>query len=128
MKVIHILGIIVVAIAIGVIYTTLQSSSSYSNFTEIEKNPTIEYHVVGKINKSKPIQYNPKVNANLCSFYLVDMQGIERQVNLHKSLPQDIQSAEQIVIIGKLSNNIFNAHSILMKCPSKYNATDKTAK
>ena len=54
MKKIHILGIVVIAVAIGVIFTSLQSSATYSDFTEAAANPETEYHVVGKLNKKKP--------------------------------------------------------------------------
>jgi cytochrome c-type biogenesis protein CcmE len=121
MKKIHILGIIVIAVAIGVIFTSLQSSSTYSDFTEAAENPDTEYHVVGKLNKTVPIQYDPKINADECSFLMTDSKGIEKQVVLHKSVPQDIEKSEQIVLIGKMQGEAFHANEILMKCPSKYN-------
>ena len=121
MKKIHILGIVVIAVAIGVIFTSLQSSATYSDFTEAGANPEIEYHVVGKLNKTVPVQYDPKINADECSFMLVDNKGVEKQVILHKSVPQDIQKSEQIVLIGKMQGDVFEADEILMKCPSKYN-------
>jgi cytochrome c-type biogenesis protein CcmE len=121
MKKIHILGIVVIAVAIGVIFTSLQSSSTYSDFTEAAANPDTEYHVVGKLNKAVPVQYDPKINADQCSFMLVDNKGVEKQVILHKSVPQDIQKSEQIVLIGKMKGDAFEASEILMKCPSKYN-------
>lgn len=121
MKKIHILGIIVIAVAIGVIFTSLQSSSTYSDFTEASENPDTEYHVVGKLNKTVPIQYDPKINADECSFLMTDSKGIEKQVVLHKSVPQDIEKSEQIVLIGKMQGEAFHANEILMKCPSKYN-------
>lgn len=121
MKKIHILGIIVIAVAIGVIFTSLQSSSTYSDFTEASENPDTEYHVVGKLNKTVPIQYDPKINADECSFLMTDSKGIEKQVVLHKSVPQDIEKSEQIVLIGKMQGETFHANEILMKCPSKYN-------
>jgi len=121
MKKIHILGIIVIAVAIGVIFTSLQSSATYSDFAEATANPDIEYHVVGKLNKTIPVQYDPKINADECSFMMVDNKGIEKKVVLHKSVPQDFQKSEQIVLIGKMQGNEFHANEILMKCPSKYN-------
>ncbi len=42
---------------------------------------------------------------------------------LHKSKPQDFDKSEQIVVIGKMNNEVFEADDILMKCPSKYNDT-----
>lgn len=121
MKKIHILGIVVIAVAIGVIFTSLQSSATYSDFTEASANQDTEYHVVGKLNKTIPVQYDPKINADECSFMMYDNKGIEKKVILHKSVPQDFQKSEQIVLIGKMEGDEFHANEILMKCPSKYN-------
>jgi len=121
MKKLHILGIVVIAVAIGVIFTSLQSSATYSDFTEASANPETEYHVVGKLDKESPVDYDPKINADECSFMMVDNKGIEKKVILHKSVPQDFQKSEQIVLIGKMQGETFHANDILMKCPSKYN-------
>lgn len=123
MKKIHIIGIIVIAVAIGVIFTSLQSSATYSDFTEAFSNPETEYHVVGKLNKTVPVFYDPKINANQCSFVMVDNKGIEKEVILHKSVPQDFEKSEQVVLIGEVKNGQFHANDVLMKCPSKYNET-----
>lgn len=121
MKKIHILGIVVIAVAIGVIFTSLQSSATYSDFAEAAANPDTEYHVVGKLDKAIPVQYDPKINADECSFMMVDNKGVEKKIVLHKSVPQDFQKSEQIVLIGKMQGEEFHANEILMKCPSKYN-------
>ncbi len=121
MKKLHIIGIIVIAVAIGVIFTSLQSNATYSDFLEAQANPENEYHVVGKLNKTIAVQYNPKINADECSFMMVDNKGVEKKVVLHKSVPQDFEKSEQIVLIGKMQGNDFHANDILMKCPSKYN-------
>ena len=62
MKKIHILGIVVIAVAIGVIIYSLGSSATYSDFTEAAANPDTEYHVVGKLNKTVPVQYDPNLS------------------------------------------------------------------
>lgn len=121
MKKIHIVGIIVIAVAIGVIFTSLKNTSTYADFTEAVANPEKEYHVVGKLNKDQPTVYDPKVNADEFIFTLIDNKGIEKRVVLHKSKPQDFERSEQIVIIGKMQGEEFHANDILMKCPSKYN-------
>ena len=121
MKKIHIVGIIVIAVAIGVIFTSLQSNATYSDFAEAGANPDTEYHVVGKLDKTIPVQYDPKINADECSFYMKDNKGVERKVVLAKSVPQDFEKSEQIVLIGKMKGEEFHANDILMKCPSKYN-------
>ncbi len=121
MKKIHILGIVIIAIAIGTIFTTLNSTSTYASFTEAASEPGNEFHVVGKLNKEKEAVYDPHVNANLFSFYMIDNKGKECKVILHKNKPQDFERSEQIVLIGKMKGENFEASDILMKCPSKYN-------
>lgn len=121
MKKIHILLIVIIAVAIGAILTTLNSTSTYASFNDAAKEPNAEFHVVGKLNKEKESVYDPKVDANVFSFYMIDNQGTEKKVILHKNKPQDFERSEQIVLIGKMQGEEFQASDILMKCPSKYN-------
>ncbi len=121
MKKIHIVGIIVIAVAIGVIITSLKNTTSYADFNEAIANPDKEYHVVGKLNKEAPMVYDPKINPDEFIFTLIDNKGVEKRVVLHKNKPQDFERSEQIVIIGKMEGEEFHANDILMKCPSKYN-------
>lgn len=121
MKKLHIIGIIIIALAIGVIFVSLKNTSKYADFTEALANPDTEFHVVGKLNKDQPQIYEPKINPDEFSFSMIDNNGIEKQVVLHKSRPQDFEKSEQIVLIGKMQGEQFHANDILMKCPSKYN-------
>lgn len=121
MKKSHILGIIIIAIAIGAILTTLNSTSTYANFREAAQSPDNEFHVVGKWDSGMGSDYDPKVDANLFTFYMKDNEGAEKKVLLHKAKPQDFERSEQIVLIGKVEGDEFHASDILMKCPSKYN-------
>jgi len=121
MKKLHIVGIIIIAVSIGAIFTTINNTSTYANFIEAAKDPGNEFHIVGKLNKEKEAVYEPKLDANLFTFYMIDNKGEERKVILHKNKPQDFERSEQIVIIGKMTGEVFTASDILMKCPSKYN-------
>ncbi len=121
MKKTHIILIVIIAVAIGAILTTLNNTSTYASFTEAKESPDTEFHVVGKLDKEKETVYNPKENANLFTFYMKDNKGVESKVVLHKNKPQDFERSEQIVLIGKMQGNEFHASEILMKCPSKYN-------
>ena len=121
MKKTHIIGIIIIAVAIGSMIGLLNDSSTYSDFTEAAALKGGEVHVVGKLSKDKPLEYQPEVNANRFSFYMTDNKGIERRVLLLKGKPQDFERSEQIVVIGSLNGGSFIASDILMKCPSKYN-------
>jgi cytochrome c-type biogenesis protein CcmE len=121
MKKLHIIGIIIIAVAIGVIFVSLKNTSTYADFSEALANPGKEYHVVGKLDKSRPLVYEPRINPDEFVFSMIDNKGVAKQVVLHKSKPQDFEKSEQIVLIGKMDGDNFHANDILMKCPSKYN-------
>jgi len=123
MKKTHIILIIIIAIAIGAILTTLNNTSTYATFAEAAKEPNDEFHIVGKFVKDKEAIYDPQKDANVFTFYMTDNQNTEKKVILHKSKPQDFERSEQIVLIGKMQGDAFHASDILMKCPSKYNDT-----
>ena len=125
MKTIHIIIILVLVIAIGVIVTTLSDASTYSDFAEAGKKPDKEFHIIGKLDKDKPVEYDAQKNANQFAFYLIDDKGIERKVVYNNTKPQDFEKSEKVVVIGTMNGEEFKAKSLLLKCPSKYNA-DKT--
>jgi cytochrome c-type biogenesis protein CcmE len=125
MKTIHIIIILVLVVAIAIIITTLSDSSTYSNFKEASLKPGKEFHIIGMLNKKKPVEYDAQKNANQFSFYMIDDKGIEKKVIYNKTKPQDFEKSEKVVIIGSMKNDEFQATSLLLKCPSKYKA-DKT--
>src|SRR5258708_19494709 len=127
MKKTHIAIIVIVAVAIGALITTMGSSSTYADFVQASSNPDVEYEVVGKCDKQKGTEYNPAVNTDEFTFFMIDNKGVEKKVILHKNKPQDFDRSEQIVIIGKMEGSEFHAKDILMKCPSKYNDGKPTA-
>jgi cytochrome c-type biogenesis protein CcmE len=122
MRIQHIAIIILVSgvIAFALLFM-FKDESTYADFKQAAKSPDTEFHVVGKCDKEKPSEYNPAINTDEFTFYLVDNNGDERKVVLHKNKPQDFERAEQIVLIGKMQGDEFHAKDILMKCPSKYN-------
>jgi len=119
MKKSSIIGIIIIAIAIGVIISTYADSSTYGTFTEAKETQEV-LHVVGKLDKSKELIYNPQKDANYFAFYMTDNNGKECKVVFNGTKPQDFERSEQIVLTGKMVNEEFHASKILMKCPSKY--------
>ena len=121
MKKIHIILIALIAVAIGAIVSTYGDASTYEDFETAADNPDKEYHIVGTLNKEKPRTYNPQVDANLFSFYLLDEKGKECKVIYRAPEPADFERSEKIVIIGKMNGETFEASKILLKCPSKYN-------
>jgi len=119
MKKSSIAGIIIIALAIGIIISTYADSSTYGSFTDAKETES-ELHVVGQLNKEKELYYKPQQDANYFAFYMKDNQGKESKVVFNGSKPQDFERSEQIVLTGKMVGNEFHASKILMKCPSKY--------
>src|SRR5688572_16454564 len=112
MKKSHIIILLLIVVSIGIVFFSLNSSETYANFKEATENPSKTYHVVGKLNRQKDIMYDPKSDANLFTFYLVDKEGLEKKVYLHKAKPQDFDKSEQIVVIGKMQDDGFHAKDI----------------
>jgi cytochrome c-type biogenesis protein CcmE len=128
MKKSHIFAIVLIAVAIGAILSTVASSGTYSDFSSAEKNKDMDFHVNGKLNKAKDIHYNPEENANLFTFYMVDKKGVERKVLYNGSKPQDFEKSDEIVLVGRCTGDDFLAKSILLKCPSKYSNPNEDMK
>ena len=122
MKTIHIVILLILVIAVAVVVTTLTDSSTYSNFSEAAATPGKEFHIIGLLDKKKTIDYDAIKNVNRFSFYLIDDKGLEKKVVYNNPKPQDFEKSEKVVIVGSMKNDEFLAKSLLLKCPSKYNA------
>ncbi len=120
MKKSSIILIAIIAVAIAMILVIYTDSSTYSTFTEA-KEKQVELYVVGVLNKEKELVYDPIKDANEFSFFMYDNDSTECRVVFNGAKPQDIERSEQIVLTGKMEDNVFHASKILMKCPSKYN-------
>jgi cytochrome c-type biogenesis protein CcmE len=119
-KKIHIIGLIMIGIAVALIVMASGDLSTYSTF-ESASQTTSEVKIVGQLSKDKEMYYNPIEDPNYFSFFMKDDKGVENKVVLLSQRPQDFELSEQIVATGKMKEDgVFYASSILMKCPSKY--------
>lgn len=121
MKRVHILILIVIVAAIGVVMSLSMNTSTYAGFAEASERPGREYHVIGKLSPGKPIEFDALKDANSFTFYMLDNAGMEMQVRYSDSKPQDFEKLDQVVVIGKVKDGQFEAHKMNLKCPSKYN-------
>ncbi|MCK9421801.1 MAG: cytochrome c maturation protein CcmE [Bacteroidales bacterium] len=126
MKTIHIIIILFLVVIIAVVITTMTDSNTYSNFAEASAKPGKELHIIGILNRSKPIEYDALKNANQFSFYMIDDKGIEKKVVYSNAKPQDFEKSEKVVLIGSMQGDQFVAKSLLLKCPSKYKGKQPT--
>lgn len=121
MKKSNIVILVVIAVSIAVIIGMVGDFSTYETFATAAKRPGKEFHVIGQLDKTQPMVYDPAKNANYFTFYAKDKKGNIRQVVYHGTEPTDFQKSEQIVLTGSMgANNVFQCSQILMKCPSKY--------
>ncbi len=128
MKTIHIIIVLVLVVAIAVVVTTFSDASTYSDFDKAAASPGKEFHIIGTLNKQKPVEYDAQKNANQFAFYLIDEKGLERKVIYNNTKPQDFEKSEKVVVVGAMKGTEFIASSLLLKCPSKYDSGKKPEK
>jgi cytochrome c-type biogenesis protein CcmE len=127
MKISHIIAIVVIAVAIGIIIATASDSSSYVSFDEAyqmaSSNNKTSVHVVGELKKDAQgniIGLEEGADHLSFSFLLIDEHKKEQKVVYNEPMPPDFTRSEKVVVIGKYRENNFVASKILLKCPSKY--------
>ncbi|WP_143310467.1 cytochrome c maturation protein CcmE domain-containing protein [Chitinophaga vietnamensis] len=120
MKKTNIILLVVIAVAIGVIVTMVGDFSTYETFATARQKEGKEFHVIGKLDTTQVMSYDPLKDANLFSFYVKDKTGETRRVVFYGAKPTDFEKAESVVLTGKMEGAEFHCNKILMKCPSKY--------
>lgn len=129
MKPLYIIGLIGIALAIGMIITTLGDASRYVSFDEackMAKNGNAnKIHVVGTLKKNQKgnivnVYYDAVKDPNYFKFTLIDNNKKEYPVIYRNPKPADFERSEQVVVVGSVIGEEFHAKEILMKCPSKY--------
>jgi cytochrome c-type biogenesis protein CcmE len=132
MKKTHIIALIVIAIAVTMIISTIGDASTYVSFTEAKEMANngnkSSIHVVGELvkdteGKATGMIYEPSVDPNRFEFIMVDSLNNKEKIVYFQPKPQDMEKSEKVVVVGKmnLEKNQFEADQILLKCPSKYN-------
>lgn len=120
MKKIHIIGLVAIAIAIAALISIAGDASTYTDFETALAQTDRNHQVVGHLSLDKAVEYNPEVDPNSFSFYMKDKNGKEQKVRCLIAKPQDFERSEQIVLTGRMREEVFEAHDIQLKCPSKY--------
>ena len=119
MKKSHLLAIVVVAVAIGILISASKDVTTYANFAQATQSED-KVKLVGQLVKERPVEYDPEKDPNFLAFYLKDDAGEVRRVELLAAKPQDFERSESIVLTGKMKGETFAASDMLLKCPSKY--------
>lgn len=120
MKKTHIVLLVLIAAAIAVLINFLKVSATYDSFANAKENPGKFMHVIAKLDRSTPLEYDQLKNPNYLGFTAIDSTGTAMKVIYRKGKPENIEHSERLVLKGKYENGQFECKDILMKCPSKY--------
>lgn len=90
----------------------------YMNFEQATESGA-RAHVVGTWVEDRPTRYDR--SENVFTFYMRDEAGTVRKVQYNDPKPANFEEAEEVVVEGTAGAQTFEAESILVKCPSKYN-------
>lgn len=126
MKTSSIIILVVIAAAIGALLMYSVDFSTYDTITSAKEKPGTYVHLIAKLDKSKPIEYDALKDPNYLSFYAVDSLGATTRVVYHNPKPAELEQSERVVLKGRMEKNVFVCDDILLKCPSKYKDDKKT--
>lgn len=120
MKKTHIIILIGIAALIVALLAYSVDFSTYDTISSAKQKQGKFVHLIAKVDKTQPIEYDPINNPNYLSFVVVDSLGDRTKVIYHNSKPTDLEKSERVVLKGKMEADHFECKDILLKCPSKY--------
>lgn len=129
MKKTHILFLVIIAVVIGLLISTMGDLSTYDTIDSAKAKQGKFLHLIAKLDTSngKEIEYDALKNPNYLSFHIVDsLGGSTKVVYMKGKPPTDMERSERMVLKGKMTDSAFVCDDILIKCPSKY--VDEKAK
>jgi cytochrome c-type biogenesis protein CcmE len=127
MKKIHIVLLVLIAGAIAVLISFLQTATTYDDVQTAMNKPGQFVHLMARWDRTKPMEYDALKNPNYLSFTAVDTLGKSVRVIYHSPKPENFEISEKLVLQGKYENGYFDCKTIQTKCPSKYKDDIKTA-
>lgn len=120
MKRTHIFILVAIAIAIGALIFYSVDLSTYDTINSAKQKQGKFVHLIAKLDKTQPLEYDPAKDPNYLAFYATDSLGGTTKVVYHNTKPTDLERSERIVLKGKMQGEVFECKEILLKCPSKY--------
>ena len=120
MKTSSIIILVLIAAAIGGLLMYSVDFSTYDTISSAKHKQGEYVHLIAKLDKSKPIQYDALKDPNFLSFYAVDSLGASTKVVYRNPKPAELEKSERVVLKGRMEGDVFQCDNILLKCPSKY--------
>lgn len=120
MKKIHIIVLVLLAVVLAIVVSSMDGFSTYETFATAAEKPDQTIHVIGVLDTTQSQHYDPLEDANHFTFYASDKKGATHQVVFRGPKPQDFERSEQLVMTGRMVDGVFHCDKMQMKCPSKY--------
>lgn len=129
MKKIHIILLVFIAGAIALLITLMDTGSTYETIAEVKAKPGKFVHVAVRLDKTKPVEYDAKKDANYLSFHAVAIENSNEtmQVVYRNGTIENLMISERLVLKGKYEGSHFECTDVQTKCPSKYKEEMKPA-
>ena len=112
--------LVAIAIAIGALIMMSVDFSTYDTIDSAKQKQGKFVHLIARLDKSTPIDYDPLKNPNYLSFTAIDSMGSKAKVVYLNTKPAELEQSERVVLKGKMQGDVFECSDILLKCPSKY--------
>ena len=120
MKTSSIIVLVVIAAAIGALLMYSVDFSTYDTIGSAKQKQGKYVHLIARLDKTRPIEYDALKDPNYLSFYAVDSLGNSTKEIYHNTKPPELEQSDRVVLKGKMEGNVFECNDILLKCPSKY--------
>ncbi len=120
MKKIHVVLLVLIAVAIAVLISFLKTSTTYDTVATAKAKPGKFVHVIAKLDHTFPVEYDAINNPNFLSFMAVDSLGESVKVIYRNAKPENLETSDRLVLKGAYEKDHFECKEIMMKCPSKY--------
>lgn len=120
MKKTHIIILIAIAFSIGGLLVFSVDFSTYDTISSAREKQGKFVHLIARLDKTAPIEYDPATNPNYLAFTATDSLGSSTRVVYLNTKPTELEQSERVVLKGKMQGEVFECSEILLKCPSKY--------
>lgn len=127
MKKIHIILLVLIAGSIAVLVSFLKTATTYDTIETAMAKEGKFVHMVAKLDRNQPVEYDAVNNPNYLSFTAIDSLGKTVKVVYNNAKPDNLEISERLVLKGAYKDDHFECKEIMMKCPSKYKDEIKTA-
>ena len=115
MKKTHIIILIFIAVAIAVLISFMGDLTTYDTVASARQKEGKFVHLIAKLDKSQPVEYDPIKNPNYMRFVAVDTLGNVTPVIYHNAKPTDFEKSERLVLKGSMKDGTFTFENVTLR-------------